>query len=83
MLQANHCKLVTGTQNRLWTQPLAFVKIEVLFQRLKPEWIAMELTTVASNAETQNKQNDKLSSDWASACLASNVNTCLSSNCGV
>ena len=82
-MEANHCKLVTGTQNRHWTQPLAFVKIEVLFQRSKPERIAMVLTTVASNAETQNKQNDKLSSDWASACLASNVNTRLSSNCGV
>ena len=83
MLEANHCKLVTVTQNCHWMQPLAFVKIEVLSQRLKPERIARILTTVASNAETQNKQNDKLSSDWASACLASNVNTCLSSDCGV
>ncbi len=83
MLEANHCKLVTVTQNCHWVQPLAFVKIEVLSARLNPERIARVLTTVASNAETQNKQNDELSSDWASACPASNADTCLSSNCGV
>lgn len=83
MLKTNHCKVVNVTQNNYWIQPLALIKIEVLSQNAKPERIARVLTTVASNAETQNKQNEKLRSDLASACPASNVDTCLSSNCGV